>query len=131
MQNTAAIDVARAFVAGFSEKLADADLEGREEVLEGVREYILAYTGRFPFMLALYRAASKNTLSLPQSRGAANVLRAEARPRKATASASRAGRGRTRFEDSEARAWRQMTEAREGDGSYAPTWEDAQDYFDR
>ena len=128
MPNTAAVAIARAFVAGFDEKLVDADLEGRADVLAGVREYILAYTGRFPFMLALYRAASKDTLSLAQSRGAANVLRAEVRPRKAKAPA---GRGRARFEDSEARAWRQMNESQEGDGSYAPTWEDAQDYFDR
>ena len=128
MPNTAAVAIARAFVAGFDEKLVDADLEGRADVLAGVREYILAYTGRFPFMLALYRAASKDTLSLAQSRGAANVLRAEARPRKAKAAA---GRGRARFEDSEARAWRQMNESQEGDGSYSPTWEDSESYFSR
>ena len=124
----AAVTVARAFVAGFEEKLVDADLEGQADVLAGIREYIIAYTGRFPFMLALYRAASKNTLSLAQSRGAANVLRAEVRGRKAKPAA---GRRRASSEDSEARAWRQMNEAQEGDGSYAPTWEDAQDYFDR
>ena len=85
----AAVTVARAFVAGFDEKLVDSDLEGQADVLAGIREYIIGYTGRFPFMLALYRAASKNTLSLAQSRGAANVLRAEVRGRKAKPAAGR------------------------------------------
>ena len=102
----AAVTVARAFVAGFEEKLVDADLEGQADVLAGIREYIIAYTGRFPFMLSLFRGAAKNTLSLGQLRGAANVLRAEVRGRKAKPAArGRSPMQRARDENDIARAW--------------------------
>ncbi|NBS04950.1 MAG: hypothetical protein EBS64_07040 [Verrucomicrobia bacterium] len=122
------LKVAQEFVLPFVgfRKLEDADLEGRLDVQEGLRQYVIAYDGRFAFMLSLYRGAVKGTLSIGQLRGAANVLRAELAPKKGK------GKGKgARAEDPETRAFRQIVESIEGDGSYAPTWEDAQDYFDR
>jgi len=126
IKTAAPIKLAQDFVLPFVgfRKLEDADLEGRLDVQEGLRQYVIAYEGRFAFMLSLYRGAVKGTLSIGQLRGAANVLRAQLAPKK--------GKGKgARAEDPEARAFRQIVESIEGDGSFSPTWEDAQDYFDR